>query len=114
VLGGDSVCLDLGRTRRLHSRHQRIAIGLTQGGCVWPGCDRPPAWSEIHHLQPWSKGGSTDLNAAMLCPRHHHLAHQDWTIRMGPGHIPELIAPARLDPTQTPQRHHRFRDRQQR
>jgi uncharacterized protein DUF222 len=111
VLGGDSVCLDLGRTRRLHSRHQRIALGLTQHGCVWPDCDRPPAWTEIHHLHPWSTGGHTDLHAAMLCPRHHHLAHQDWQIRMGPDHIPEVIPPTRLDPDQTPQRHHRFRQR---
>ena len=109
VLGGDSVCLDLGRSRRLHSRHQRIAIGLSQRGCVWPGCDRPPAWTEIHHLQPWSAGGSTDLNAAMVCPRHHHLAHQDWQIRMGADHVPEVIPPPGIDPTQTPQRHHRFR-----
>lgn len=112
VLGGDSVCLDLGRTRRLHSRHQRIAIGLTQGGCVWPGCDRPPAWSEIHHLRPWSKGGDTDLNAAMLCPRHHHLVHRDWQIRLGADHIPEVLPPPHLDPDRTPQRHHRFRHRQ--
>jgi Domain of unknown function (DUF222) len=114
VLGGDSVCLDLGRSRRLHSRHQRIALGLTQGGCVWPGCDRPPAWSEIHHLRPWSGGGHTDLNAAMLCPRHHHLAHQDWQVRLGADHIPEVIPPPRLDPDQVPRRHHRFRQRQQR
>ena len=111
VLGGDSVCLDLGRTRRLHSRHQRIALGLTQQGCVWPDCDRPPAWTEIHHLHPWSAGGTTDLHAAMLCPRHHRLAHQDWQIRMGADHVPEVIPPARLDPDQTPRRHLRFRQR---
>lgn len=111
VLADDSVCLDMGRARRLHTRYQRTAIALTQRGCIWPGCDRPPAWCEIHHVRPWARGGATDLEAAMLCPRHHHLAHQDWQIRMGDEGVPEVIAPARIDPTRTPQRHHRFRRR---
>lgn len=83
VLSGDSVPLDLGRSRRLFSKHQKTALGLRDLGCVAPGCDRPPAWSEVHHPIPWSAGGATDLdNAVMLCPRHHHQAHQQgWQFR---------------------------------
>jgi len=78
VLDGGGLPLDLGRSRRLFSPHQKTAIGLRDLGCVASGCDRPPAWSEVHHPVPWSRGGRTDLdNAVMLCPRHHHQAHRD-------------------------------------
>lgn len=51
VLGGDSCILDLGRSERLHNRYQRIAMGKREGGCIWPGCDRPPSVvrSPPHH-----------------------------------------------------------------
>lgn len=75
VLGSDSVPLDLGREQRLFSKHQRIALNHRYDGCATVGCDRPPSWLEIHHIDPWSGGGGTDLaNALPLCPRHHHLA----------------------------------------
>ncbi|WP_165570445.1 HNH endonuclease signature motif containing protein [Aeromicrobium sp. IC_218] len=83
VLDGESLPLDLGRTKRLFTKHQKTALGLRDLGCVAPGCDRPPSWSEVHHPIPWSAGGTTDLdNAVLLCPRHHHQAHRDgWQFR---------------------------------
>ncbi len=42
VLGGTSQVLDLGRTRRFHTRAQRIAMGLRDQGCIVDGCDTPP------------------------------------------------------------------------
>ncbi len=90
VFDGESLPLDLGRTQRLFTKHQKTAIGLRDQGCVAPGCDRPPGWSEVHHPIPWAAGGSTDLdNAVMLCPRHHHQAHQqDWQFRRDDhGHV---------------------------
>jgi hypothetical protein len=34
----------------------------------WPGCDRPLAWCDAHHLHHWVDGGPTDLaNLALLC-----------------------------------------------
>ena len=66
----------MGRTRRLHTEHQRIALALQQGGCTAEGCHRPPGWTHTHHDTPWSHGGPTDLtNARLLCPHHHRLAH---------------------------------------
>jgi hypothetical protein len=109
ILGGESKVLDLGRARRFHSRSQRIAIGTVQHGCIWPGCDRPPQQCEIHHPKAWSEGGHTNLDAAMVCSRHHHLAHQEWDITIADDHIPEVIPPATIDPRRTPRRHHRFR-----
>lgn len=78
VLGGTSDILDLGRTRRFHSKAQRIAIGLRDGGCTAEGCDLPPAACHVHHDQPWSLGGSTDIKSGrLLCHRHHRVIHDD-------------------------------------
>ncbi len=76
VLGGQSQPLDVGRTRRLHTKAQRIALGLRDGGCTAEGCDWPPALCHAHHPIPWSHGGATSVaNGRLLCPRHHARAH---------------------------------------
>jgi hypothetical protein len=76
VLDGASVPLDLGRERRLFDRYQKLAINHRYHGCAAHNCDRPPAWVEFHHLDPWSRGGSTDLdNGLSLCAAHHRMAH---------------------------------------
>jgi len=77
VLGGDSMPLDLGRLRRLHSRTQRRALSLIHDTCAVTGCQRPFAWCEIHHHRPsWGTGGPTDLdNGLPLCGHHHRRAH---------------------------------------
>ncbi len=84
VLGGDSVPLDLGRSQRLFSRHQALALSSRHESCAADGCDRPFAWCELHHLQPWSAQGATDLdNAIPLCGHHHrriHDPHYHWQL----------------------------------
>lgn len=76
VLGGDSVPLDLGRTRREFTDKHRQALALRHTTCAIAGCERPFAWTEIHHIIPWWAGGYTDLdNALPLCAHHHHKAH---------------------------------------
>jgi hypothetical protein len=77
VLGGGSAVLDLGREQRLFNRAQRIAMVLRDKGCRAEGCDRPPSWTEAHHLtRPWAEGGRTDLaDGILLCGHHHRLAH---------------------------------------
>ena len=57
VLGSKSVALDLGRESRLFSESQRLAKGLEHTTCAATGCERPYAWCELHHRQPWAKGG---------------------------------------------------------
>jgi Domain of unknown function (DUF222)/HNH endonuclease len=75
VLDGDSMPLDVGRERRLFDRYQKHAINLRYGGCAADNCDRPPAWVEFHHLDPWSRDGATDAhNGISLCPAHHRMA----------------------------------------
>ena len=76
VLGGRSEVLDLGRKRRFHTGHQRIAMTLRDRGCTAQGCDRPPALCHAHHDIPWSEGGPTDLDhGRLLCGHHHRRTH---------------------------------------
>ena len=95
--------LDLGRTRRLFTPRQRIALAARDGGCRFPGCDRPPTWCEAHHIRPWSRGGPTDLRDGVLLCRHHHLLVHDngWEVtRTGDRYA--LVPPANIDPTRAP------------
>jgi len=83
VLDGHSKVLDLGRTRRFHTPAQRLAIMLEQKHCQHPGCTTPAPGCHVHHSDPWSAGGRTDIRTAkLLCPRHHSLAHRGPPLRM--------------------------------
>ncbi|ANH40295.1 hypothetical protein I601_3897 [Nocardioides dokdonensis FR1436] len=86
ILNSESVPLDLGRTKRLHTHHQRKALALTHDTCAIDTCQRPFAWTEIHHLIPWSHHGDTDLDLAIpLCSWHHHRTHDPtWQLRHHP------------------------------
>ena len=85
VLDAGGHVLDLGRTRRLHTAAQRLAIVLEQKTCQHPACDIPGAFCHVHHTTPWSKGGpTTTTDVVLLCPFHHHQAHArdiDYPIR---------------------------------
>ena len=76
VLDGTSLPLDLGRTKRFFTEAQRVALATTYDECAAHGCDRPYAWCDLHHEDPWSRGGATDLGLAVpVCGFHHRLAH---------------------------------------
>lgn len=106
VLGGAGVPVDLGRSQRLFTPSQRDALASMDGGCVTPGCDRPPAWCEAHHGGlPFADGGRTNLDEGfLLCSAHHHEAHRRrWRFRRGPA------ARAEVDRGQGWERNHRYR-----
>jgi hypothetical protein len=108
VLGGQSQPLDLGRARRLIDGPLRRALVLRDGGCSFPGCDRPASWCQGHHVIPWSEGGKTSLEtSALVCGFHHRLIHHsDWTVHIGTDGHPWFIPPHHLDPDQRPRRNH--------
>ncbi|HKE69243.1 MAG TPA: DUF222 domain-containing protein [Nocardioidaceae bacterium] len=67
--------LDVGRTERLATSRQRLAILIQQGfRCAAPGCAN--TYLEIHHIVSWLDGGATDMdNLVGLCVGCHHLVH---------------------------------------
>jgi hypothetical protein len=108
VMGGASVPLDLGRQRRLFTKAQKIAMGVRDRGCAFPGCDRPPQWCEAHHWRkPWAHGGRTDVaDGVLLCAHHHRTVHhQDWFLKAADDGTIEFRAPG----TTVWQRNHRWR-----
>jgi HNH endonuclease len=78
VLGGaPTQPLEVGRASRVVPAGQRAALVVRDRGCGFPGCGRPPAWCEAHHLWHWLHGGPTDLsNLALLCRAHHRAVHE--------------------------------------
>ncbi|MET7371451.1 HNH endonuclease signature motif containing protein [Micromonospora arida] len=106
VLDGNSQVLDVGRQRRLFTGPLRRALVLRDGGCAFPGCDRPPRWCDGHHIRHWADGGVTALgNAVLLCGYHHRFIHRgDWTVRLAADGRPEFLPPSWLDPLRTPRR----------
>jgi hypothetical protein len=77
VLGSQGEVLDLGRAIRFFGPAQTRRLWLRDGGCTYPGCGAPPAWTDGHHLVHWADFGPSDVgNAALLCERHHTIVHQ--------------------------------------
>lgn len=72
VLGPESEILDVGRKTRVWSPAQRRAIIARDRHCVEPGCDRPPDWCDIHHIDHWADGGDTSVDNGELRCRYHH------------------------------------------
>lgn len=77
VLGGAGQPLDVGRSRRLASAAQRLALAAVHATCAIEGCTVPFDRCEIHHVIPWEHGGATDLaNLVPLCSHDHHEVHR--------------------------------------
>ena len=108
VLGTTGQVLTLGRERRLFTGAIRRALILRDGGCAFPGCDRPPRWCDGHHILSWLLGGRTDLdNGVLLCGHHHRLIHHsEWEVRIAADGLPEFLPPSYMDPLRRPLRNH--------
>jgi hypothetical protein len=84
--------------KRLASPGQRIVLYAKDRGCTRPGCDAPPYWCEVHHVEPWSATHTTDINQLTLaCPSDHKLLDQGWTTRKNASGDTEWIPPPHLD-----------------
>lgn len=62
----------------------RRAAAVRDQGCRFPGCDRPQAVTDLHHVVFRSRGGATTLaNLVSLCRHCHDLAHADgWQLHL--------------------------------
>ena len=86
VFGSDSEVLDFGRRTRHIPTGLRHFLVTRDGGCTWPGCDRPPSYTEAHHREEWLKdqGKTAPDNLDLLCTHHHHNVHEGgWTMTIG-------------------------------
>ena len=106
VMNGYGQPLDIGRATRTIPDGLRRAVLIRDGGCAYPGCDRTPSWTQVHHIRPWEDGGPTSLdNCCALCRVHHRLVHRNsgWDIRITGG-LAEFLPPAWIDPQRRPRR----------
>ncbi len=104
VLFDETQPLDVGRSERLFTWRQRIALAARDGGCIFPGCDRPPSWCEAHHIDFWARDeGATDIARGVLLCRHHHmLMHNNgWEVEENAGEY-HFVPPASVDQRRTP------------
>ena len=113
VLGTAGQPLDIGRSTRIVPLGLRRAVVARDGGCAFPGCDRPPSWCDAHHITHWADGGETSLrNLVLLCGHHHECMHGGhWTIEMI-DEKPWFIPSTWLDPEQRPRQNSRYRVRE--
>lgn len=89
VLGNKGQSLFLGRSQRLGSMAQYLALCGEEGGSSAPGKATPPAMCDMHHIQSWAQGGPTDIsNLTFVDPGTHRRiddvrrdADAWWTIR---------------------------------
>jgi len=100
----DGHVVNVGRAQRTHTPRQRVAIKARDGGCIVPGCDKPPSWTEVHHPEEWTRdGGETSVeNGVLLCRFHHRWVHEGgWKVfRQGIDYL--LVPPAENDPERRP------------
>ncbi|HEY2175596.1 MAG TPA: DUF222 domain-containing protein [Mycobacteriales bacterium] len=84
LMAGKGQVLDVGRTTRIVPAAVRKALAVRDGGCRFPGCFRPPPFTDAHHIVSWLHGGATALdNLILLCRFHHRWVHERrWHIRL--------------------------------
>ena len=96
--------MNVGRDERLFTSRQRIGLAARDGGCRFPDCDRPPSWTEAHHINEWDRDhGRTDIaDGVLLCRHHHMLVHNNgWQVtRTGADYF--VVPPRTIDAEQQP------------
>jgi hypothetical protein len=76
LMDGPSQVLDVGRATRNVNTAQWNALVARDQHCTHPGCTRPPAYCDAHHIIHWEHGGPTNLaNLRLLCWEHHRKQH---------------------------------------
>ncbi|HUF98483.1 MAG TPA: DUF222 domain-containing protein [Ilumatobacter sp.] len=67
--------IGVGRTTRAVPNRLRRLIELRDQGCCIPGCTNTLGL-QVHHLIPWSQGGTSEMtNLVLICDAHHHQHH---------------------------------------
>ena len=90
-----SLPLDIGYSRSIPG-YIRRAVQLRDRHCVWPGCDRPPAYCDVHHLRHQADGGETSVaNCALVCQFHHDVCihRRGWQLIVHPDGTTQARSP---------------------
>jgi len=83
LMSGSSEPLDVGRKTPVVPAGMRRVLVIRDGGCRFPGCGRPQAWCDAHHIEHWADGGVTAMeNLVLLCRPHHRAVHDDFRVEM--------------------------------
>jgi hypothetical protein len=86
LMSKDGDPLHVGRRYRTATPKMRKALAVRDGRCLWPGCDRPPSWTQGNHERDWRHGGRTDVNEmGLVCQRHHTRLNRGWRLERLPG-----------------------------
>jgi Domain of unknown function (DUF222) len=95
ITNGRSSILDYGTTTRTVPANLFNALVIRDRHSRFPGCDRPPEWTEAHHIRWVTHGGATCLdNLTLQCSRHHHLLHTPgWHAKLLPDNTLEVTDP---------------------
>lgn len=111
VMDDDGNPLDVGHITRTIPRRLRRALDARDCGCAFPGCGRPAAWTDAHHIQHWSRNGETKLSNLVLLCRFHHtkIHHGGWDVFIGDDHHPWFIPPLWIDRERKPRPAHNRR-----
>ena len=78
----DRDVLRMGKLNRYANTHQRKALLVRDGGCIFPGCTRHANRCDAHHVDhhtpdPNDPAGPTDIeNLGLLCRHHHRITHR--------------------------------------
>ena len=111
IIDRNGVPLALGRSRRLASPGQTMALIARDGGCTFPGCTHPPhgatdttSWTGSWAVLPILN------NLTLLCRYHHtHFLQKGWSCRINADGLPEWIPPRWIDQDQRPHINARIR-----
>ncbi|HEY9287280.1 MAG TPA: DUF222 domain-containing protein [Candidatus Dormibacteraeota bacterium] len=69
---------EITRASRTIAPATRRALAVRDRGCVAELCNRPPQWTDGHHLKHWAHGGPTTMsNLILLCRPHHRMVHEE-------------------------------------
>lgn len=95
VIDPDGTVRELCAEQRTANRAQRRALAAMYRTCAHPHCEIGFDHCRIHHIEWWSRGGTTVLtNLLPLCETHHHLVHEGgWNLRMTPDRVTTWIRP---------------------
>lgn len=90
----DGNVLDIGKSQRLFSLKQRLAMIARDGDtCAADDCPIPVWLAEAHHIQAWNGDNTRVSNGILLCWFHHRLIERgEWNIEIVKGR-PRVVPP---------------------